>query len=229
VGWCDLDGNLHPQSDACEDWLWAGELRYNGVLMELRLDVTEMTDRGGWSQRVELKDVVTTLRRGHAVRLTLQPGDATRYDFVITPVASGPSQTGLLVQRFRGGDPDNWPALVWDWDGKTGSWALDDAADRCVQRVGYRRETIDNPTWEWSRSVCRWLLGHLCGEYVRALAIAFVVLGALSGCGRVRDPEVERALDSLQTRYENNCVRHVAPGMAHACEVVRSTLSEYGR
>lgn len=167
LGSCDLDGALHPRLDDCQNWREAGRLLYNGRQMSLRIDVTEMTISGGVSHRVDLKDVVTTLRRGHAARVTLQPGDATRYDFVITPVATGPSQTGIIVQRMQGGEADHWPAVLWDWDGRAGSWPLDQAASRLVQRIGHVREESSNGTVDWTRLVMRWFLGHLCGEYSR--------------------------------------------------------------
>lgn len=127
-----------------------GVLRYRNRQMFLRVTQRYKGHDYGIDFKAMRKDLIE--RAGFAYHMFVEPGDATRYEFVLVPLYSGPTQRGLMVTSMRSGSP-HASYVLWDWDKWASTHHLDEAAARLAGT---------NP---WSIALTRWFLGHLCNEY----------------------------------------------------------------
>lgn len=103
------------------------------------------------SSTLTVPHVRAMLEQGHHVHMYLEPGDATRYDLVFTPLRSGSRQTGLVVIRLIGGHFAA-AADLWDWTTGASEFQIDTAA-------GWLSKGN-----EWSHALFKWWLTLLCTE-----------------------------------------------------------------
>lgn len=155
LGRCDLDRQSHPENDGCSNWIEddpPGTLRYRRAPMTLNM--TQYLN--GQSYRISLEGLRKDLldRKMIAYHLFLEPGDATRYEFVLVPIWSGSRQRGLLVTYLTSRKPVS-SYVLWDWDKWASGFHIDEAA---------RQFGVGN---EWTVRIVRWFLGHVCDEFSR--------------------------------------------------------------
>lgn len=86
---------------------------------------------------------------GCSAHISLEPGDCSRYDFVIAPLGSPSGQPGIAIVRTRGGHAVAC-ADLWDWTTGASSFQISDAA----AKLGLGDD--------WSTQIMTWWLSGLC-------------------------------------------------------------------
>lgn len=123
--------------------------------MHVRVGTYGPTAYGGTGIMLyQIENVRAALRRGEVVQGYIEPGDATRYDFVLTPVGDGAPhrpQPGLIVTRLTSGHI-NACAVLWDWTTGASAFQREEAAAKLSKGN------------EWSAKLIDWWLGELLGD-----------------------------------------------------------------
>lgn len=98
-------------------------------------------------------DVVrNSLLHGYAIQYHLEPEDATRYSFILSPVQEPSGQRGLYIIRVTNHHILG-TAILWDWDIGTSEFQLENAAKAL-------RANNDH-----TENITLWFLAHLCRHF----------------------------------------------------------------
>lgn len=123
-------------------------LKYRGV--ELQADPAIVV-----TAKAETHTTLAAIREqllvySRCLQVYFEPGDATRYVLVLSPITNFSGQRGLLVTRLSGGYPCGESHMLWDWN----KWAN---AYECIQAGAKISGGND-----WSAEVISWWLKNLC-------------------------------------------------------------------
>lgn len=94
------------------------------------------------------------LEEGKPIIYGLEPGDGTRYTFLLCPVTETSTQKGLYITRLGGRTPEGWSAVLWDWDTGSSAHQIEEAAD-----------AINVRNHPHTAVILRWFLAHLCNHF----------------------------------------------------------------
>lgn len=100
-------------------------------------------------ETIELDELRATLKGGHHTYVHYEPGDYTRYDLVLTPIAQA-NQRAVIVTRLVGGYIAGC-AVLWDWERRGhDEFAMEEAA-----------RLLSNGN-DWTTQLFAWWLTALC-------------------------------------------------------------------
>ena len=127
-------------------------LFYHGKEMTSAFDMARVVNDHAVVDITQISYVRACLLNDKHVYGYLQPGDATLYDLILTPIRSyGGNQKGLIVTRLTGGDIRE-SIVLWDWDKGGNDYEIMEGTHKLGQ---------GNP---WSVELFKWWLTELCTD-----------------------------------------------------------------